>query len=274
MAQQTALSVLAVPGPVHSFVAKSPAFTRLLSKGLRGHLHPNFDPLLGMSRQESMAVGYPATLGLSFPHLQELFVLFRRKLYGTDIGPWIVVGLEESDASTIQNATSTTHATSTGYQYTVARCYSNGFVGPMSEPFRLEINNVDQAVTDMPLWPIDLDVRQTADGEFIVSWGYDRYGQSGDPAGFTVHDGPDADNVDYGTILGTVTFDPKASRHEFTTSEGYADGTARVFGVRAWNTFLVGGMPELNTFTSESIRAKKTAPTLASITNAGQPRNP
>ena len=220
------------------------------------------DPFMaGLGGAAMLGLGFPITMGLAFPDMSGPVILYRRKVYPGAVGDWHVAGTAHVDAGSVVNCDGCTHANSSGWEYAAARALGNGFVSELSEPIRVDIDSGGSIITDLPTWPRDLAVVAKAGGTFDVSWVYTDYGQNGWPTDFRVYRGVDADSIDYGTVLATVTFDPSAVEYVHTT-DAYGDGTPHAFAVRARNS---DGDAELNERTTDLILAEDGTPNAATI---------
>lgn len=108
-----------------------------------------------------------------------------------------------------------------------------------------------------------------------MSWEYDPRRQGAWPADFQVFAGPDAGSVDYNAPLTdsltglNATPVIGARRGYEITSGAFADGTQRVFVVRARNA---AGTAEKNTFATKPKRARTTTAAATAVEFAGQRR--
>jgi len=94
-------------------------------------------------------------------------------------------------------------------------------------------------------------------GKFLIGWTYDRWGEGAAPSDFAIYEGTTPASIDYGTILGTVTYVQGERSYQFTTSV-YTGGTPHSFAVRARNT---GAVTEGNLFATVARNAETAAPT-------------
>jgi hypothetical protein len=206
-----------------------------------------------------------ALAGHLLPLHTDMAVLLRRKLYPTPEN-WRVVGQVEVGEGSVGNAGGFTHENDQGYQYTVTRMHPNGYRARVREPIRVDIDGGGSRIAPaLPAWPRDIGVTPIDGGKFRVTWAYEPWGQGGYPTDFQVFEGSDAASIDYGTVLGTVSYVAEQRFYEFET-DAFTDGTAHAFAVRARSS---AGTAEQNTFTTGVVRASDAAPDAPAITGVG-----
>lgn len=238
------------------------------------------DPfLLGVSSQEHMCLDYALSEGWFFPWQENAlasYILRRRVLY-PDVGGWTYCGIFYVNADSIVTLPSFGHQANMAYQYSAAVAYGNAQASAFCEPVRVDFDAGRALISPaMPMFPRNLRVKPIAGGKFLVAWDYDPYGHGAWPADFRVFSGATAGSIDYGTPLtdsvtglNYVPVYGAQRRFEFTTA-AFANGTTKVFGVRARNA---SGVAEKNTRTSAAaIAMANVAATISSISQAVQGR--
>jgi len=221
----------------------------------------NCEPFGGKAAPNAFALAYPLTRGLCFPLLAGAYILKRRILYPTP-GPWIDCGMAFKSATTIRQYPGFTHTAGQGYQYTVAVTDGNGYISQHYEPVRVDFDGEGDLITPaLPVWPLDMRAVAIVDGAFTVYWIYDPYGQGAAPADFAVYEGGDVESIDYESPLGTVDYSVNVRGYSYDT-DGYDDGTAHAFAVRARNS---EGVEEQNIYTTSVVIARATGPADGSI---------
>jgi len=230
------------------------------------------DPFLrGDLAVDQRSLGYGLTHGRRFPLKSGAVALLRRALYPVP-DEWHYCGLAWLDDTSINNRAAYGHGANTAWQYTAMRIHGNGYAAPTIAPIRLDFDGAGAIITPLlPLWPILLTAKPIATGEFKISWGYNAWGQGGEPKDFVIYEGPDEDNIDYQTPLGTVAFRAGRDTFTFETSGSYGEGTAHAFAVR---TRSLGDVAEQNTYTTAAIKAMVTAPAAAEIQTVSPLRQP
>jgi hypothetical protein len=223
------------------------------------------DPfLIGDLTQEMRTLGYMATLGRRWPLIDAPTVIASRRQLetgaGNEPGPWYPVGIRHapSSSSAVRHRAAYPHGNDTAWQYTAVKTDGNGYVSEAAPPVRIDMDGTDDVIVPgLPTWPVDLWVEPTVDGEFIVYWRYDPTGQGDWPNDFEIYAGTAAGVIDYGGALDTVDFLPEQEDYEFTTGEGYADGTVKTFAVRSRSALP---QAELNKLISEPVTARADGP--------------
>lgn len=235
------------------------------------------DPLgLGDGEAGYLASGQALTLGMCFPYPEGGFALRRRSLYPTPATEWTLCGFARPGEATIESNDGVAHDADQAYQYAAARVFGNGYAGDWCEPVRVDFDdNGDLITPPLPLWPQHVAAQPRSGGRFLVTWEYDPFGQGAWPADFQVFEGPDADNVDYGTPLtdgssGLWVIPLRVDRKRFELLTPFYDhGSQHVFVVRARNA---AGVAEKNTNTTATVTASAAAPEAARIDRAVQRR--
>ncbi|MEK6799862.1 MAG: hypothetical protein AABZ12_12925 [Planctomycetota bacterium] len=227
------------------------------------------DPyLLGYSTPEHMQLAFLLTGGLLFPFAGGGTLLKRRPLY-PDVGPWSYCGFARPSETIVEQHDGFGHAANQSYQYAVEEVLGNGYRSQASEPVRVDFDATTTRIDPpLPLFPLHVAAKPITAGKFRVTWEYDPFGQGAAPSAFQVFGGADAASVDYNTPLTdsitgltAVVYLGPGRRHEFITA-AYADGTARVFGVRARNG---SGVAEKNTRTTAAKAARAVTVSLTAI---------
>jgi len=97
------------------------------------------DHLLGFGSADALALGYPGSLGLTFPHpLDRTVILVRRELY-PEPTDWYVVGLGSAADGVVRNSTQAPHEAGQAYQYAACATDGNGYVSAFMAPRRVEM---------------------------------------------------------------------------------------------------------------------------------------
>lgn len=225
------------------------------------------DPsMMGDTQVDMLGFGYFETLGLHYPNPAPAIVLMRRKVYPGAVQDWHVCGWTGVAGTTIVNGDSFAHGASTGWEYAAAHIFGNGFIGPFSEPTRLDIDSGGDAISPaLPTWPRNVKAVARVAGSYAISWRYETWGQGAAPTDFVVFEGSTIATIDYDTIIGTVVYDAAVQRQSHTET-GFTDGTDHAFAVRARNS---GGVQEKNELTTSVVGAEDGEPPAASILAAG-----
>jgi hypothetical protein len=234
------------------------------------------DPFhLGFTSHELLGAGYVLTEGTVFPYPAGGVVLRRRRLY-PDVGPWSICGFARPNDEVVFNMTGFPHEANGAFQYQSAIVLGNGFTGPFTEPVRVDFDGSRTRITPpLPMFPRHVAATPMAGGKFRVSWEYDPRGQGAWPTDFQVFAGLDAGSVDYNTPLtdSLTGLDATpvigARRGYELTSGAFADGTQRVFVVRARNS---AGTAEKNTSATKAKKARTTTVAATAVEFAGQRR--
>lgn len=214
---------------------------------------------------DQLGLMYPVMRGVLFPDMVGPIVLQRRQVYPGGLGDWHFAGHAHPDATSIVNGDGITHGVTTGWEYSAARINGGGFIGPWTEPTRVDIDAGGDIISpSLPTWPRDLRVEPAPGGTFTVAWLYDPFGQGGPPTDFAVYDGADTDNISYVAAIGTTTYLPARSIFTYTTGV-YADDAGRAFAVRARNS---GGVAERNEYTTGNVVARDATPAAGEILSA------
>jgi len=235
------------------------------------------EPLLrGWGGYDFACMGFAVSGGHRFPWPEGCYVLRRRRIY-PDVGEWTLCGTAPLDATSIKNGPGFDHQADMAYQYEVATVFGNGQASAFCEPVRVDFDGSVQLIDPLPMFPRNLRARPIAGGQFLVTWDYDPYGHGAWPKDFQVFGGPDAGSIDYNTPLtdsvSGLAYVPvygAQRRFEFTTA-AFANGTVKVFGVRARNAAAVA---EKNTRTSKAAAAMASvAASFSTISQAVQGRS-
>jgi hypothetical protein len=234
------------------------------------------DPFhLGYTSHELLGAGYMLTDGAVFPYPAGGVILRRRRLY-PDVGRWSICGFARPNDTAIFNMAGFAHEANAAFQYQSAIVLGNGFTGPFSEPVRVDFDGSRNQITPpLPMFPRHVVATPLAGGKFRVSWEYDPRGQGAWPTDFQVFAGADAGSVDYNaplteSLTGLNTTPVIGARRGYAfTSAAFADGTARVFGVRARNST---GTAEKNTFITQAKKARTTTVAATAVEFSGQRR--
>lgn len=243
---------------------------------LRDHFRATSDPFfVGHSTGEYLTLGYAMTRGLVFPWSGGGVVLRRRRLY-PDVQAWTFCGFARPADSTIYNMLGFDHGANTAWQYASAIALGNGFVGDFCEPVRVDFDNTGAVIAPaLPLFPFGISAAPIAGGKFLIAFEYDPYGQGAGPTDFQVFGGTNPAGVDYNTPLvdsvtglAVVKYVAAGRRYVFTTA-AFANGTEKVFAVRARNSSAVA---EKNTRTSTTQFARTVTASAASVVVLGMRR--
>lgn len=220
----------------------------------------------GFGSADHASLGFEATMGLVLPTVSPIVILARRTLYPTP-GAWRYCGVAHAASLTAKNWLGFGHQADMGYQYAAARCRANGFRSAFTEPTRLDFDGAGDLITPrLPAWPVDLNATAIAGGKYRIHWNYAPWGQGEWPTDFEVYEGPDGDNIDYGTPLGTLAHQHGVEGYEYETG-AYGDVTRHAFAVRARNSAAVA---EKNTRSTQAIRARATGPAKAVVRSVAQ----
>ena len=234
----------------------------------RGHTAPQMGLMMFVTR------------GLKVPFVNGAVILLRRKVYpDPTTSPWQYVGWAVGSASQIKNYPGMGHDADQGYIYSAVRMLGNGMVSQAAEPVRLDFDGAGNLITPLlPNWPVNLIAEPIAGGKFAIVWEYVAYGHGAYPADFQVFEGATPGTVNYATPLvdsetglNVVAIEGDRRVYRFTTA-AYANRSTHVFAVRSRNS---GGVAELNSFTTATVKARSVTPADASAIISGhvQPRS-
>lgn len=223
----------------------------------------HYDPIHRGYTQRGIANGVTATCGWGFPRVGGGYNLYR-SVNGAAVDGDRPVGAAGRSATSIESFSWRPHAVSTDYAYSVRSIGGGGVESADSEGVLAAFDGVGALIGPAPHAASDVAVRAISGGRFEVRWRYDAAGEAVAPAMFRLfHDGGSG-TVDYGTVVGTVTYGACRALYAYV-SGGFGHDVRRVWGVRAVSD---EGVEEENELTAAAW-SDDLAPSVGSVLHVG-----